>query len=77
MIALCRTYHGSLRGQVESLRHFPKRCLLAPENGFFGKEEIRQLLFLKYPSPYRVLFTVEGGYDTNSKYSQWDKTVFV
>jgi len=52
--------YGSLKEQIESLRHFPKRCPLAPENGLWGKEEIRQLLFLKYPSPYRVLFIVEG-----------------
>ena len=53
-------WYGSLKEQIESLRHFPKRCPLAPENGFLGKEEIRQLLFSKYPSPYRVLFTVKG-----------------
>ena len=53
-------WYGSLKEQIESLQHFPKRFRLAPENGLWGKEEIRQLLSLKYPSPYRVLFTVEG-----------------
>ena len=52
-------WYGSLKEQIESLQHFLRRCPLAPENGLWGKEEIRQLLFLKYPSPYRVLFIVE------------------
>ena len=53
-----KEWYNSLKGQIESLRHLPKRCPLAPENGLWGKEEIRQLLFVKYPSVYRVLFTV-------------------
>ena len=52
-------WYGALKEQIESLRHFPKRYPLALENGLWGKEEIRQLLFLKYPSTYHVLFMVE------------------
>ena len=53
-----KEWYHSFKEQIESLRHLPKRCPLAPENGLWGKEEIRQLLFVKYPSVYRVLFTV-------------------
>ena len=55
-----KEWYGALKEQIESLNYLPKRCPLAPENGLWGKEEIRQFLFLKYSSPYRVLFTVKG-----------------
>ena len=54
-----KEWYSSLKEQIESLSHFPKRCSLAPENGLWGDEEIRHLLFLKYPSTYRVLFTIK------------------
>ena len=55
-----KEWYSSLKEQIESLKYLPKRCPLAPENSLWGKEEIRQLLFLKYPSHYRVLFTIKG-----------------
>ena len=55
-----KEWYTCLKEQIESLSQIPKRCPLAPENGLWGKKEIRQLLFLNYPSTYRVLFTVKG-----------------
>lgn len=34
--------------------------LLAPENGKWGPEKLRQLLFQDYPSKYRILFPMDG-----------------
>ncbi len=48
----------SLKAEIESLRTFPQRCPLAPENGLWGKEELRQLLFQEYPSNHRIIFTI-------------------
>ncbi len=42
---------------IESLNKSPKRCSLAPENEVFS-EDIRQLLYGKGRSIYRILFTV-------------------
>ncbi|MAS05952.1 MAG: hypothetical protein CL534_14910 [Ahrensia sp.] len=36
----------------------PERCPLAPENGKWGTEELRQLLYQEYPSKYRILFHI-------------------
>jgi plasmid stabilization system protein ParE len=41
---------------IDSLKKMPERCPLAPENGKWGPEELRQLLFQDYPSKYRILF---------------------
>lgn len=49
---------ASLRADIDTLRTMPERCPYAPENGLWGNEELRQLLFLRYPSKYRVIFTV-------------------
>jgi len=40
---------------IQTLRDFPNRCPLAPENDVF-EVEIRQLLF----RAFRILFTVDG-----------------
>jgi hypothetical protein len=44
---------------IDSLKTFPARCPLAPENEFFS-QEIRQLLYGKGRGRYRVLFTISG-----------------
>jgi len=49
---------ASLRADIETLKAMPERCPYAPENGLWGNEELRQLLFRRYPSKYRVVFTV-------------------
>jgi toxin ParE1/3/4 len=50
-----------LESEILSLQILPERCPLAPENGRWEPElELRQLLFDRYPSIYRILFTVIG-----------------
>ena len=44
---------------IDSLGSMPDRCPLAPENGKWGDEELRQLLFQEYPSTYRILFHID------------------
>lgn len=46
----------SLFDTIDTLTEMPERCPLAPENGKWGPEELRQLLFQNYPSqvPYPV-----------------------
>jgi plasmid stabilization system protein ParE len=51
-----RWYQGLLQA-IESLAEMPRRCPLARENDDFS-QEIRQLLYGKGRSKYRVLFTV-------------------
>jgi len=46
-------WYFDITAKIESLKKFPLRCSLAPENQFFP-HEIRQLLVGKY----RILFTV-------------------
>ena len=48
---------NELMQAIESLAVFPLSCPLAPENDYFA-EEIRQLLYGKRGSVYRVLYTV-------------------
>ena len=43
---------------IESLNFLPRRCSLAPENEVFA-EEIRQHLYGKRGSVYRILFTIQ------------------
>jgi len=43
---------------LDTLKQFPNRCPLAPENDEFS-EEVRQLLYGKRSNAYRILFTVE------------------
>lgn len=47
-------WYLDIYGAMESLKTFPARCALAPENQFF-KEEIRQLI----SGTYRILFEVD------------------
>ena len=52
-------WFDSLVSEIHSLETMPERCPLAPENGRWEPElELRQLLFDRYPSIYRILFTV-------------------
>lgn len=51
-------WHAAIKAHIHTLGHLPERCPYAPENGLWGSEELRQLLFQAYPSKYRVIFTV-------------------
>jgi plasmid stabilization system protein ParE len=51
-------WYAAIKAEISSLSRMPKRCPLAPENGLWGQDEVRQLLFQSYPSKYRVLFSV-------------------
>ena len=55
-----REWYGSIKAQIATLDQLPERCPLAPENGLWGKETIRQLLLMGYSSKYRILFTIKG-----------------
>lgn len=55
-----REWYHSIKAQIKSLEQLPTRCAVAPENGLWGTETIRQLLFTGYPSKYRILFTIEA-----------------
>ncbi len=48
-----------LMDAINSLKVFPRRCKIALENEFFT-QEIRQLLYGKGRSVYRILFTIRG-----------------
>ena len=56
--AALRWYRG-LREAIESLAAHPQRCPIAPENEY-AEEEIRQLLYGRRRSIYRILFTIKG-----------------
>ena len=45
---------------LDTLKQFPNRCPLAPENDEF-EDEVRQLLYGKRRNAYRILFTVQKG----------------
>ncbi len=47
-----------LHETIGSLSEMPERCPLAPENGRWGPEQLRQLLFDEYPSKYRILYVI-------------------
>jgi len=53
-------WYGSIKSDIQSLSQMPKRCPLAPENGLWAEEELRQLLFQQYPSTFRIIFYVKG-----------------
>ena len=55
-----RDWAAGLLGALSSLKRFPTRCPLAPENEFFP-QEIRQLLYGRGRGVYRVLFRVIDG----------------
>jgi len=51
-------WYAAIKAHIQTLSHLPERCPYAPENGLWGSDELRQLLFQDYPSKYRVIFTV-------------------
>lgn len=51
-------WYAGIKASIRTLSHLPERCPYAPENGLWGEEELRQLLFQDYPSKYRIIFTV-------------------
>lgn len=51
---------AAIKGSIQTLSALPERCPYAPENGLWGEEGLRQLLFQEYPSKYRIIFTVRG-----------------
>lgn len=49
----------ALETKIKSLETMPERCPFAPENHRWELElELRQLLFDRYPSIYRIIFTI-------------------
>ncbi len=57
-------YSGLLQA-IESLTQMPKRCPLARENEYFS-QEIRQLLYGRGHSSYRLLFTILEGQNVST-----------
>ncbi|MEM9214851.1 MAG: type II toxin-antitoxin system RelE/ParE family toxin [Cyanobacteria bacterium P01_F01_bin.150] len=53
-----RWFRG-LMNTIATLQEKPRRCSLAVENDVFP-EEVRQLLYGKARSVYRILFTIRG-----------------
>lgn len=54
-------WFDALAIEIHSPETMPERCPLAPENGRWEPEsELHQLLLNRYPSAYRILFTVIG-----------------
>ena len=56
--AAARWFNGFVDA-LETLRSFPERCGVAPENEYF-EQEIRQLLYGRRGGVYRALFTIVG-----------------
>ncbi|MGF1603198.1 MAG: type II toxin-antitoxin system RelE/ParE family toxin [Thermosynechococcaceae cyanobacterium] len=52
-----KSWYSGLLKAVKSLSTMPKRCPLARENQYFS-QEIRQLLYGRGRSSYRILFTI-------------------
>lgn len=51
-------WYATIKEEICKLSQMPERCPKAPENGLWGDEELRQLLFQAYPSKYRIIFHV-------------------
>ena len=51
-------WYAAIKAEIQTLKRMPGRCPKAPENGLWGEEELRQLLFQDYPSKYRIIFHV-------------------
>lgn len=51
-------WYQAIKSDIQTLTQMPERCPHAPENGLWGDEELRQLLFQRYPSQYRIIFYV-------------------
>lgn len=58
-------WYAGLLQAIESLSQMPKRCRLARENEYFT-QEIRQLLYGKGRSSYRILFTILEGQEVST-----------
>jgi plasmid stabilization system protein ParE len=58
-LAAASRWHAALLATVQTLEDGPERCPLAAEAQDLGIE-LRELLFGKRPSVYRILFTIEG-----------------
>lgn len=52
-------WYAAIKADIQTLSRMPERCPKAPENGLWGDEELRQLLFRGYPSKYRILFFIK------------------
>ena len=50
-------WYDGLLTAIESLSEFPLRCPIAPENDRFAPE-LRQLIYGRITSAYRILFTI-------------------
>jgi plasmid stabilization system protein ParE len=59
-LARAEKWFAGLLKAIRSLSRFPRRHALAPENEAFD-EEIRQLLYGRGHSQYRILFTIRAG----------------
>ncbi len=51
-------WYAAIKTRIQTLSRLPERCPHAPENGLWGNEKLRQLLFQDYPSKYRIIFTI-------------------
>ena len=51
-------FRGLFR-EIESLKSFPRRCPISSESRHFG-EEVRELLYGKRRSVYRVFYALRG-----------------
>ena len=58
-------WYAGLLQAIESLSQMPKRCPLARENEYFS-QEIRQLLYGRGRSSYRILFTILEGQEVST-----------
>ena len=52
-------WYESIKAHIKTLKLLPEAHPLAPENGLWGTEELRQLLFQAYPSKYRIIYTLK------------------
>jgi plasmid stabilization system protein ParE len=55
--ARAEKWYKGLLNRVATLKSFPKKCPVAPEGEPIGVE-VRELLYGKRPSIYRILFTI-------------------
>ena len=53
-----KRWYDGLLDAIASLDTFPKRCALAPENVDFTDIEVRQLLYGRRRTVYRILFCI-------------------
>ncbi|MGB3295712.1 MAG: type II toxin-antitoxin system RelE/ParE family toxin [Phormidesmis sp.] len=61
--ARAQEWYWGLIEAIASLQEMPRRCAIARENAFFS-QEIRQLLYGKEKSTYRIIFTILDGQST-------------